>query len=93
MSKASARVARGVESEATRRLTNPQHTCHARGCNVKTKPKMFMCLKHWRMIPQHMQDELWAVYVPGQEIRKDPSREYIEVAMRLVRYVQEKEAS
>jgi hypothetical protein len=52
---------------------------------------MFMCRKHWRMIPRAMQDELWAVYVPGQEIRKDPSREYVKVAMRLVRYVEHRE--
>ena len=50
-----------------------------------------MCRRHWRMIPKAMQQELWDVYVPGQEKRKDPTREYIAVAMRLVRYVAERE--
>lgn len=73
------------------RLGTAEHTCHARGCDAAVPPRMFMCRKHWRMIPKRMQDELWDAYVPGQEIRKDPTSEYIEVAMRLVRYVQEKE--
>lgn len=39
-----------------------------------------------------MQRELWRVYVPGQEVRKDPNREYLTVARRLINYVAEKEA-
>jgi hypothetical protein len=48
---------------------------------------MFMCRRHWAMIPRARQNELWAVYVPGQEDRMDPSSEYLEVAGRLIRYV------
>lgn len=43
------------------------------------------------MIPQDMRDKLWDLYVPGQERRKDPTREYVEYALSLVRYVAEKE--
>lgn len=79
---------------AARASTNsPPHHCHARKCKRPVAPKFFMCARHWRMIPRKMQNELWAVYVPGQEIRKDPSPEYIAVAMRLVNYVAEKEAA
>lgn len=74
-----------------RTVGDTEHACHARGCNTSVPPKMFMCRKHWFMIPKAMQDELWDAYVPGQEVRKDPSSEYIEVAMRLVRYVEERE--
>lgn len=52
---------------------------------------MFMCLTHWRMIPRAMQRELWAAYVPGQEVRKDPTAEYLLVARRLINYVARKE--
>lgn len=72
-------------------LDRPQHTCHAARCPLPVPPQMFMCRRHWRMIPKRMQRELWAVYVPGQEERKDPSREYLQVAKRLVHYVAEKE--
>lgn len=43
------------------------------------------------MVPKSMQQELWAVYVPGQEIRKDPTKEYMEVAFKIIEHVEEKE--
>lgn len=39
------------------------------------------------MIPRDMQQRLWAVYVPGQEQRKDPTPEYLAVARELIEYV------
>jgi hypothetical protein len=35
------------------------HTCHAEGCEVAVPPKLLMCLKHWRMVPKHLQREVW----------------------------------
>ena len=67
------------------------HICHARGCTTKTHPRMFMCKKHWHMIPKSLQKELWAVYVPGQEISKNPTHEYLEVAYKLIDYVSDLE--
>jgi hypothetical protein len=32
------------------------------------------------MLPLHLRDRIWAAYVPGQEVRKDPSDEYIQAA-------------
>jgi len=52
-----------------------------------------MCGRHWRMVPKKMQNELWAVYVPGQETRKDPTSEYLEVAIEIRNYVKELEAA
>lgn len=43
------------------------HLCHAEGCRTKVPPKLFACLKHWRMVPVTLQRELWRVYKPGQE--------------------------
>jgi len=45
------------------------------------------------MVPKKMQNELWAVYVPGQETRKDPTSEYLAVAMKIQKYVKELEAA
>lgn len=69
------------------------HHCHADGCSTPVPPKMFMCLRHWRMVPRALQAAVWAAYRPGQEITKDPSREYLEVTRQARRAVAEKEAT
>lgn len=67
------------------------HTCHARGCRVAVPPRMFMCKRHWFMLPYATRDAIWAVYVPGQEVRKDPSPEYLDVAQRAIDWLAAKE--
>ena len=57
------------------------HVCHATGCNVAVPPKMLMCRKHWYMVPRPLRDAIARMYVPGQEITKDPTDEYM-VAQR-----------
>ncbi|MGH2588108.1 MAG: hypothetical protein ACRDJE_24570, partial [Dehalococcoidia bacterium] len=56
------------------------HTCHATGCRVPVPPKLLFCLPHWRQVPRILQRAVWAAYRPGQEVRKDPTPEYL-VAM------------
>lgn len=68
-----------------------RHICHATGCNVPVAPKMLMCPKHWRMVPRFLQKDVWATYVPGQEIRKDPTDEYMEAQQAAVQAVEKKE--
>jgi hypothetical protein len=70
-----------------------EHTCHAKGCQVRTKPKMLMCLRHWRMVPRAIQAEVWDAYVPGQEISKTPTREYLAVARKAIDHVAQMEAN
>jgi len=41
---------------------------------------MWGCKPHWYRLPKHLRDRIWAAYVPGQEITKTPSREYIDAA-------------
>ena len=67
------------------------HTCHAIRCTKTTPPRMFMCLSHWRMVPRAMQDAVWANYKRGQEIRKDPTDEYLDVTKKARLYVAERE--
>lgn len=64
-----------------------KHTCHARQCNTPVPPKMFACKKHWNMLSKELQKKLWNVYVPGQEVRKDATREYIKVQKECVEYI------
>ncbi len=69
----------------------PKHTCHAKGCKKEVPPRMLMCPTHWRMVPRLIQREVWAAYVPGQEIRKDPTREYLDVMQRAIDAVHREE--
>ena len=68
------------------------HTCHARDCDVVVPRKMFMCRKHWYMLTQQMRDDVWSVYVPGQQ--DDISLvtpNYIEVTSAIIEWLAEKE--
>lgn len=67
------------------------HACHAIGCNVQVPPRMLMCAKHWRMVPRDLQDAVWATYVEGQEIRKDPTDAYMDAQTNAVSAVAKKE--
>lgn len=68
-----------------------KHLCHAEGCIEEVLPKMFMCYRHWRKVPNADKDLLWALYRSGQEITKDPSDEYVAHAMKCVEIVARKE--
>ena len=67
------------------------HTCHAQGCNRAVKPAMFMCFKHWQMVPPAMQAAIWRTFRPGQEKDKQPSEAYVRAAERAIRAVREYE--
>lgn len=70
--------------------TPDRHTCHADACDVAVPPKMFMCRE---LTGDHapVQKRIWALYVPGQEERKDPSQAYIRAAREAIAYVKERE--
>lgn len=68
-----------------------EHSCHAYGCDTTVPPKMFMCLRHWRMLPKAMQREVWGAYRPGQEIDKQPSALYLAVTRRAIAFIADRE--
>lgn len=59
------------------------HHCHWPGCPQEVPPKMWGCARHWFALPKHFRDRICKYYRPGQEITKDPSEEYIKVAMEV----------
>lgn len=67
------------------------HVCHAEGCNVAVPPKMLMCRRHWFQVPKQLRDAVWAEYRPGQEVDKQPSDEYMQVAIAAIAAVAERE--
>jgi hypothetical protein len=48
---------------------------------------MWGCKKHWFMLPKQLRDKIWAAYVPGQEITKTPSGDYIDVANEVQEWI------
>lgn len=79
-------------SSTLSRTSNP-HTCHATGCPVRVPRRMFMCGRHWRMLPSYLQNLIWKEYRKGQEDNWDlvtpaylaVTREAIEMIERLER--------
>lgn len=67
------------------------HRCHAIGCDAEVPPALFMCRAHWFDVPKPLRKEVWRTYRRGQEITKDPSREYLAAAKAAIRAVAEKE--
>ena len=50
---------------------------------------MWGCKFHWFCLPKYLRDKIWDTYVPGQEITKEPSEEYMEVAMEVQRWIRD----
>lgn len=56
------------------------HTCHWPGCPRAVPPKLWGCKTHWFALPQHLRDAILEAYIPGQELTKTPSAQYIKAA-------------
>lgn len=50
-----------------------------------------MCYPHWVMIPADLRRLIWRHYRKGQEVDKNPSAEYLEVARKAQEAVEQKE--
>lgn len=61
-------------------MTQPIHFCHWPGCRERVPPKLYACRAHWFSLPLHIRRAIVRAYVPGQEVTKTPSAEYIAAA-------------
>lgn len=50
-----------------------------------------MCYRHWTMVPADLRRLIWRHYRNGQEVDKNPSAEYLEVARKAQDSVLKKE--
>ena len=50
---------------------------------------MWGCREHWFKLPKRLRDEIWRTYVPGQEITKTPSVEYIMAAQAVQEWIRD----
>lgn len=69
------------------------HHCHWPGCTTPVPPKLWGCYVHWYMLPAKLRSKIWRYYVPGQEITKTPSPEYIETAKQVQKWIEENGSS
>ena len=67
------------------------HSCHAHACEKAVPPKMFMCKRHWFMVPKPLRDAIWLTYRRGQEVDKQPTDAYLKNASEAVKMVAVKE--
>ena len=74
-----------VKSQGQIRL----HHCHWPGCDKQVPPAMWGCREHWYALPHHLRIRVWAAYRIGQEIRMDPSPEYIKVAKEVQEWIKQ----
>jgi len=63
------------------------HYCHWPGCRTPVSPKLWGCKRHWYALPKELRNKVWDAYVPGQEIRKDPTGEYMDVMAELYAWI------
>lgn len=66
-----------------------RHECHWPGCPRQVPPALWGCKQHWFRLPKPLRDKIWATYVPGQEIRKDPSTAYLDAADEVQKWIRE----
>ena len=67
------------------------HHCHATNCKINVPPEMFMCRRHWYMLPKVLRNKIWATYRIGQCDDMNPSDAYCEVAKECVIYIAQQE--
>jgi hypothetical protein len=72
-----------------RKETTMAHRCHAKGCEVEVAPRFLFCPAHWKLLPRPLQQEVWRTYTRDQEIRKDPTPEYLAAQRAAVEAVAE----
>ncbi|CDN87370.1 hypothetical protein BN948_01792 [Hydrogenophaga intermedia] len=65
------------------------HHCHWPGCEKQVPPAMWGCRAHWFKLPKELRDDIWRAYRPGQEKDMRPSRQYLEVADKVQRWIHE----
>ena len=66
-----------------------KHHCHWQGCEKQVPPAMWGCKQHWFKLPTRLRNRIWATYRPGQEKNMTPSKEYLEVADEVQRWIRD----
>lgn len=63
------------------------HECHADNCDDPISPRLLMCKKHWRLVPEKFKHRVHKHYRGGQEVDKNPTENYLKAARDCIDYV------
>lgn len=63
------------------------HRCHAHFCMAHCEPERLMCMRHWRMVPPALQQDVWKHYREGQCEDMRPSSDWHKAADKAIRFV------
>ncbi len=66
-----------------------EHKCHWPDCNKQVPPAMWGCSKHWFILPANLRAKIWRAYRPGQEIDREPSKDYLNIAHEIQEFITE----
>lgn len=64
-----------------------KHLCHWPGCDREVPERMWGCGPHWFTLPSKLRHAIWRTYVPGQEITKTPSPQYLATAHEVQEWI------
>lgn len=70
-----------------RQRQDRRHECHWPTCDRQVQPAMWGCREHWFRLPKALRDRIWEAYEPGQEVRMDPSDEYLAVVHEVQEWI------
>lgn len=64
------------------------HPCEAVGCQEPVARDRFMCIRHWRMVPKPLRDEVWGLFVAYERALRQKMPKAALSRARLLREVQ-----
>jgi hypothetical protein len=62
-------------------------TCRAIGCTRTLPPYVFMCRKHWRLVPGDLKREVWRNYTVAKAKGRQLSEEWDALIVKVVEAV------
>ena len=65
------------------------HHCHWNGCPREVPPQKWGCKRHWFMLPLRLRAKIKEFYRAGQELEKNPSRDYIDAVLEAQAWIRE----
>lgn len=64
-----------------------KHICHWPTCKIEVVPALWGCGEHWFRLPMRFRRLIWKHYRAGQEIDKQPSKQYVAVALEVRNWI------
>ena len=67
------------------------HKCAATSCTRRIGTSYLMCFDHWKLLPKHLQTEIYAQYHSGLRKGDHPNDAYVTAVQQAIHCVEEAE--